>query len=157
MDRPYRRIACCIDRDSEAEHVLREGARLAGGGPFEVVHVVSPPRAFATSPFAYVEPLVEIASESATWLDEMVRDVPGATAVLLDGSPPRELCRWADANAVDLIVASARRSLMERAMLGGFASYIAYHASCSVLLVHPPTGSPAPAVAVADETAPAGR
>lgn len=56
----YRRIACCIDRDDEADHVLREGLRLCGGeiGSLEVVHIVAPPRTFATSPFAYVAPLV---------------------------------------------------------------------------------------------------
>jgi nucleotide-binding universal stress UspA family protein len=35
-------------------------------------------------------------------------------------------------------VAAAHRGLVERAMLGGFAAYVAYHAPCPVLLVHPP-------------------
>jgi nucleotide-binding universal stress UspA family protein len=155
MDRPYRRIACCIDRDGEADHVLREGLRLCGDeiGSLEVVHVVASPRAFATSPFAYVAPLIEVTSESLAWLEEMTHDIPQATPVLLDGSPAREICSWSRANDVDLIIAAARRGIVERAMLGGFASHIAYHASCSVLLVHPPSESVGSAQAPADATA----
>ena len=41
-------------------------------------------------------------------------------------------------NGVDLIVAAARRGFMERVMLGGFASRLAYSAPCSLLLIHPP-------------------
>ena len=40
-------------------------------------------------------------------------------------------------NAIDLIVGSAHRGVVARTMLGGFAGYVAYHAPCPVLLVHP--------------------
>ena len=38
---------------------------------------------------------------------------------------------------IDLAVASAHRGRATRALLGGFASYVAYHAPCPVLLVRP--------------------
>lgn len=150
MEPPYARIACCIDRDGEDDHVLREGARLAGGEAFDVVHVVAPPRSFPASPFAYVAPLVETSDTAQRWLDGIAAGYPGATPVLLDGDPAREICAWARGNGVDLIVAAARRGLVERALLGGFAAYIAYHAACSVLLVHPVSGDDPPVQAPAE-------
>lgn len=141
---PYARIACCVDRDDMAEVVLREGMRIAGGdaGLVEVVHVIAPPHTVVGGPFAYVAPVVEMRDESEEWLRSVVASTPGITPVLLDGWPAREVCAWADANGVDLIVAAADRGLIERAILGGFATYIAYHATCSVLLVHRPDRNP---------------
>ena len=141
MDRPFTRIACCIDRDDMAERVLHEGIRLVGegaAGSVQVVHVVAPPQAVLAGPFAYVAPTVEMSSEAQAWIDETTRDMPEATTVLLYGNPARELCSWARTWGPDLIIASAHRGLIEKAMLGGFASYIAYHAPCPVLLIHRP-------------------
>jgi nucleotide-binding universal stress UspA family protein len=154
MDRPYNRIACCIDRDDMADAVLREGVRLAGGAleSLRVVHVMAPPRTVVAGPFAYVPPIAETRGEAQAWLDEVTRGLPEATPVLLNGFPPREVCSWARSHGIDLIVAAAHRGLMERAMIGGFASYIAYHAPCPVLLVHQPAERPV-AAAVSEEAA----
>lgn len=141
MDRPYNRIACCVDRDQMADEVLAEGMRLAGGDAqaLQVVHVVAPPHTLVAGPFAYIAPVTEMWSEAEAWLEDRTQALPGATPVLLDGSPARALCAWAATHDIDLIVAAAHRGRVERAMLGGFAAHIAYHAPCSVLLVHRPT------------------
>jgi nucleotide-binding universal stress UspA family protein len=154
MDRPYSRIACCIDNDGMAEDVLREGIRLADGalGALNVVHVIAPPHALIASPYAYIAPAMELRDDAEAWLEEVTRGIPEATTVLLEGFPAREVCAWARSSGVDLIVAAARRGLLERTMLGGFASHIAYHASCPVLLVHPPAERPATAGATEGAT-----
>ena len=152
MDRPYSRIACCVDRDPMARQVIDEARALAHGEPFRVIHVVAPPHTLVSGPFAYVAPIVELRAEAEAWLADVVSGIPEAEPVLLEGSPARELCAWAGRTRTDLIVAAAYRSRMERAMLGGFASHIAYHAPCSVLLVHQ-AAAPADPVAVAGETA----
>ena len=140
MDMPYNRIACCVDRDEMTDEVLAEGMRLAGGDArtLQVVHVVAPPHTLVAGPFAYIAPITEVWSEAEAWLEARTRALPGATPVLLDGSPARALCEWSATHDIDLIVAAAHRGRVERAMLGGFAAYIAYHAPCSVLLVHRP-------------------
>ena len=147
MNRPYRRIACCIDRDEMAGAVLDEAVRLADGavGSLRIVHVVAPPRAVVAGPFSYVAPMMEVREEAETWLQDITRRIPGATPVLLDGHPAREVCAWARSGGVDLIVAAACRGFAERTMLGGFASYLAYHGPCSVLLVHRPSEGQTPA------------
>ncbi|MFN0280826.1 MAG: universal stress protein [Kineosporiaceae bacterium] len=139
MESLYGRIACCIDRDPMAKLVVAEGLRLAGGDPaaLSIVHVVAPAHALGAGPYAYVVPIQELRGEAEEWVGELARGVPAAARVVLDGLPGREVCAWAQAEGVDLIVASAHRGLVERAFLGGFASYLAYHAPCAVLLVRP--------------------
>lgn len=146
MNRPYERIACCLDRDDMAGQVIAEGLRLAGGeaSALQLVHVVPPPHTAVAGPFAYIAPVTEMWSEAEAWLEDRAREFPGSTPVLLDGSPARALCAWAATHRIDLIVAAAHRGRVERAMLGGFASHIAYHAPCPVLLVHRPRDEDAP-------------
>jgi nucleotide-binding universal stress UspA family protein len=139
MRKPYRAIACCIDRDDMKDAVLAEGVRLADGdlSRLRIVHVVAPPRAIVSGAFAYVTPLWEAVDDARAWVGEIAGKYPGSTAVLLEGPPARAVSEWVEREGVDVIVAAASRSPMERALLGGFASHLAYHAPCSVLFVHP--------------------
>ena len=58
-------------------------------------------------------------------------------AVLLHGRPGVAVCEWAETTDVDVLVAGSHRGLLDRALLGSFAGYIAYHAPCAVHLVRP--------------------
>lgn len=160
MDCPFARIACCVDRDEMAPRIIEEALRLAGGegARLHVVHVVAPPGMLAASPFAYVPPVMESTKEAAGWLREITSGIPDVTTVLLDGPPARALCDWAVGSGADLIVAAAYRSRVERAVLGGFASHVAYRAPCPVLLVHHPIDEALPLIdADAEAGAIAGR
>jgi nucleotide-binding universal stress UspA family protein len=139
MSSPYDRIACCVDRDDAAGTVVAEALAIARDAPGRVtlVHVLAPPAAIVAGPFAYVPPPSETRDEAVAWLDGLAAAHPGVRTVILDGSPAREVCGWARRKGIGLLVASAHRTLVERTMVGGFASYLAYHAPCSVLLVHP--------------------
>ncbi len=155
MRRPYTGIACCIDRDDMAEVVLAEGTRLADGDAtsLRIVHVIAPPRAFVAGALEYAAPVWEVRSDVQAWLEGVARGIPGSVPVLLEGaSPARQVVAWAPSERIELIVASANRGMLERAILGGFASHLAYHAPCAVLLVHPPDSGGAPR-AGADEGA----
>jgi nucleotide-binding universal stress UspA family protein len=75
---------------------------------------------------------------TARWLDEEASGAPGAETVLLGpGHAPSAVCDWALDAGVDLLVAGANRSLLERVLLGSFAGYLARHAPCPVLLARP--------------------
>ena len=139
MRKPYRAIACCIDRDDMRDAVLAEGVRLADGDltRLRIVHVVGPPRAIVSGPFAYVTPLWEAVDDARAWVEEIAAAHPGARPVLLEGPPVRVVSKWVEQEGVEVIVAAASRSQMERALLGGVASHLAYHAPCSVLFVRP--------------------
>jgi nucleotide-binding universal stress UspA family protein len=154
MRKPYRAIACCIDRDDMTGAVLAEGVRLADGDltRLRIVHVVAPPRALVSAPFAYITPLWEAADDAQGWLDDVAAAYPGAEAVLLEGPPARVVSEWVEREGVEVLVAAAARGRMERALLGGFASQLAYHAPCSVMFVHPERaadGAARPAAAAA--------
>lgn len=137
MSSPYRRIACCIEQDEMAADVIREGLRLADGdaSALTIVHVVATPSAVDMSPFAYVAPLVEYRGGAEAWLAGLQGAVPGAHTQVLEGVPSKEVAEWAGSAGVELIVAAGRRGLVERVLVGGFASHLAYHAPCPLLLV----------------------
>lgn len=141
MPAPYAKIACCISADPASDAVVAEAAALhrQSGGELVLVTVAGTAHTSLAGPFSYyAEDPGVLMEEAEKWLSERAAATPGAAAVVLDGYPPRAVCRWAADNGVDLIVAAAHRGVVERTLLGGFASYVAYHAPCSVLLVRPP-------------------
>jgi nucleotide-binding universal stress UspA family protein len=139
MRKPYRSIACCIDRDDMKDAVLEEGVRLADGDltRLRIVHVVPPPRALVSGAFAYITPLWEAVEDGRAWVEEVAAAHPGAQPVLLEGPPARVVTDWVEQEGIEILVAAASRGHLERALLGGFASHLAYNAPCSVLFVHP--------------------
>jgi nucleotide-binding universal stress UspA family protein len=145
MSTPYRRIVCCIDHDGMEDALVDEAVRLADGHPgvVHVVHVLAPSPVIAAGPYAPVHPPAETREGAERWLADVVARHPDvASHRVLDGDPVGAVRDWASVRGADLLVAAARRGLLERTILGGFASRIAYTAPCPVLLVHP---SPAPA------------
>jgi nucleotide-binding universal stress UspA family protein len=138
---PYRKIACFIEESHASDLALQEALALRAQSPGElhVVHVATRPFPLFVGMYGSTPPMLEdYVMRADHWLTDRVADIPGATPRLLDGWPPRAACRYVEKEGIDLLVAAAHRGLVERAMLGGFAAYVAYHAPCSVLLVHPP-------------------
>jgi nucleotide-binding universal stress UspA family protein len=139
MTPPFTTIACCID-DSAASHAaLAEAARLRGReGRLLVVHVVSSPHVVIGTPGAICVPDGDARIEAArAWLDERVAQVAPAEPVLLLGDPPAAAVEWAREARPDLMVAAAHHGILGRMLLGSFASRLARHAPCPVLLVRP--------------------
>jgi nucleotide-binding universal stress UspA family protein len=140
MPAPYRTIACFIEESAASDLALEEAVALRALSPGElhVVHVATRPYPLFTGMYGSTPPVDDYAATAADWLRGRLEDVPGVTPHLLEGWPPRAACAFVAREGVDLLVAAAHRGIVERAMLGGFAAYVAYHAPCSVLLVHPP-------------------
>jgi nucleotide-binding universal stress UspA family protein len=140
MPAPYRKIACFIEESHASDLALEEALALRALTPGElhVVHVATRPYPLFVGMYGSTPPVERYAEAAAEWFDGRVADVPGVIPRLLDGWPPRAACEYVAREGIDLLVAAAHRGLVERAMLGGFAAYVAYHARCSVLLVHPP-------------------
>jgi nucleotide-binding universal stress UspA family protein len=141
----YSHIACFIDESEAASRALAHAAALrdATGARLSVVHVLAPP-AFLVSLAAGLggAPVhdTEVEKEAAEmWLAEEARAV-SADAVLLEGHPASTATEWTARAGVDVMVAATHRGLVERALLGSFASYLAHHAPCPVFLVPPEQG-----------------
>ncbi|MGD9696266.1 MAG: universal stress protein [Thermoleophilia bacterium] len=140
MPAPYRTIACCIDRDEASARVVEEASALCppgDHGSLHLIHVLAPPLVLGPGPYAYDARPEETERAAREWLEELAAGLPGAVPVVLAGHPQRVVCSWARENAADLIAAAAHRGVVDRALLGGFASFVAYHAPCPVLLVRP--------------------
>jgi nucleotide-binding universal stress UspA family protein len=153
MSVPYRHVGCAIDDSEISRAALCEACRVWEGGArrLSVVHVADPP------PYAYATPMTSSIGSfwldgARAWLRAQVAPLEGAVPVLLSSTPAAQaVCEWAEGACVDLLVAGAYRGPVERALKGSFARYLAYHASCPVLLVGPRAGP------VADEAGPRGR
>lgn len=141
----YRNIACFIDESPAARAGLAhaQALRALSGGHLSVVHVVPSPGylvTLAASLGGGTLPNAGLEREAATmWLDEQVRDLEGAEAVVLEGNPAQEACEWAGETGCDVMVVATHRGLAERSLLGSFAGHVAHNAPCPVLLVPPVT------------------
>ena len=137
-DTPYEHIACCVEDSPGSRRALAEARRLRGFGPgrLTLVHVTPPSIVYGES--LGMPPEDELADVASTWLTDQTAAVAGAESALLSGHPASAVCEWAREHRPDLLVAGAHRGHLERVALGSFASYLAYHAHCPVLLVRPP-------------------
>jgi nucleotide-binding universal stress UspA family protein len=137
MPAPYTRIAVFVDQDPASRAALEEAISLREQSPGElhVVHVAGE-ETFLAEGYGYVPTAADIEAIE-TWLVDQARAAPGAVPVVLQGTPARVACEYATEAGVDLIVAAVHRGRVERAVLGSFAAYLAYHAPCPVLLARP--------------------
>jgi nucleotide-binding universal stress UspA family protein len=119
-------VACCVDESEASRAALGEAARLsAAAGRLSVVHVAAgPPR--------------DAARPAPAWLTDAAARAGGHPVHLVNlGMAASAICEWAAGARVDLIVAAAHRGVRERILLGSFATHLARHAPCPVLLVRP--------------------
>ncbi len=139
MPAPYGRIACFIDEDPASAVVRDEAVALRAQSPGDLflVHVARSAWPLYGELVAATYPVEEVYAAARTWIEEQAAAVPGATPVLLEGWAPGVACDFLARERIDLAVAAAHRGRLARTLLGGFASYIAYHAACPVLLVRP--------------------
>lgn len=143
MDAPYRHIACCLDDSEASRHALDEARRLRALGPgrLTLLHVVEFPVPYATGLGGWVPNPVDLVAVAKEWLGEATKDVTEGEMVVLEGHPAGEVCDWAGANAVDLLVCAGHRNLAARITLGSFAHYLVNHSPCSVLVLRPPAAA----------------
>ncbi len=125
--------------------VITAGARMLDDtGTLTLLHVVTQPIAMMATPTPDISGLFDSAE---SWLRDVVTETQnqlhtaGSQAkvdgVLLEGHPGISVVSWAKDSGVDLVVAASHRGHFDRALLGSFATYVAYHSPCDVHLVRP--------------------
>ena len=65
-------------------------------------------------------------------LTSFTKDVPNATAVVVDGHSSRTILNHADMNEVDLIIVASHQPGMQDYLLGSTAAKVVRHAKCAV-------------------------
>ena len=142
----YAHIACFIDDSDAARRCLAHAAslRALSGARLSVVHVVASPGylvSLAASFGGGTLPDADLEREAAgMWLDEQVRELEGAEAVVLEGHPAAAATDWAADNGCDLIVIATPRGRGARSPPGSSAGPGARGARPPA-----PPGPPAPA------------
>lgn len=139
----YRHVAVAVEDSPGSRKALAEAKRMAAltGARLSVLHVTSlpmPPPYMGEGGVFLPDPEV-IRDAALAWLRAVVEGVPGAEPHVLQGHPPEAVCTWAAGNEVDLLIAGAERSRVERLLLGSFALHLARHAPCDILLARPGT------------------
>jgi nucleotide-binding universal stress UspA family protein len=137
----YRHIACGVDGSEASQKALAHAVQLRdqlGVERLSILHLIPPTVYFGV----YYSPQTTTPPETPDWLSALGAQTPSADIVLIDSFsayPPAEAVRWAQAEHVDLLVAASHRGIFHRMTVGSFAGYIAYHATCPVMLVPSPT------------------
>jgi nucleotide-binding universal stress UspA family protein len=146
---PYAHVAVCVEDSPASRRALDEALRLRrlGPGRLSIVHAAPWPLLYTGGLGGWVPDPEDLFSESKAWLDKLVAEVGEGEPVLLTGYPPVVAVEWAEEVMPDVLVAAAHRGRVQRLLLGSFATYLAYHAPCSVLLVRPESEHTAAAAA----------
>jgi len=132
-------IACCVDGSEAAKLALDYAVRLRdqlGADQLDIIHIVPPAVYFGV----YYPPEPTTPPDTPEWLIALGEHTPHCNVVMIDSFsnfPPAAAIRWADEEHVDLIVAASHQGAFRRMAVGSFAGYLAYHASCPVLLIPP--------------------
>jgi nucleotide-binding universal stress UspA family protein len=95
------------------------------------------PVPYATGLGGWVPDPIDLTSVARQWLEQATAGVEGADLVVLEGHPAAEVCDWAAANDVDLLVCAGHRNLAARITLGSFAHYLVNHSPAPVLVMRP--------------------
>lgn len=139
MAAPYSHIACCVDGSDASRVALGEARRLRALGPgrLSILHVVVSPYSYVAlgEGLTWLPPEEDFRADAQRWLAEWAQ--AGEATVVLEGHPGTACCDWAAGEGADLLVAASHRGLVERALMGSFAVFVARHAPCPVLLVRP--------------------
>jgi nucleotide-binding universal stress UspA family protein len=124
----YRHVACCVEGSLAHKAVIAVGIRMLANdeATLTLLHVVTQPIAMMATPAPDISGLFESAEH---WLKDVVNET--------QGHPGISVVSWAKDSDVDLVVAASHRGHFDRALLGSFATYVAYHSPCDVHLVRP--------------------
>jgi nucleotide-binding universal stress UspA family protein len=135
----YRHVACCIDTGETARATLAGTVALWHDAPPRISALfVAPPEQVMRGGLTEWE--IDDSDPFAPprrWLEELAA-VHGVEPVLLSGEPPQQVVsEWLGESDADLVVAAAHNRPLVRALIGSFATDLAYHAPVDTLILPP--------------------
>ena len=141
----YKSILIAIDLSSESEQVLKRARKICGPDisthlvyvqePMDNVYVGVVPQSAAFSGLGELE--AKLAEEYKSKLDALgeAYGVPSDHRHILNGSPAREIHRFAKDNEIELIVIGTHGQKGLQLLLGSTANSVLHGAQCDVLSV----------------------
>ncbi len=148
----FKKMLIPIDFSDSSHQALRQACDLSRRYDAEL-HLVHVLEAWSRSPPVdpeYRSQFDELQAEHRQRMEHQLEQLPDASLgpkpvvrALLSGNAPEEICNYADAHGIDLIVMGTHgRSGVARWLMGSVAEMVVRHAHCPVLVVRPSTPPP---------------
>ena len=132
----YKKIIVALSLDHGISETALSKAKLLldPGGEIIALHVYEAP-AGMTGPYLTEEDLKRARNTAQQRLDERVRDVPEAKAVLISGHSGRVIADYAGEEGADCIIMGSHKPGLADYFLGSTAARVVRHAPCSVIVL----------------------
>ena len=136
----YKKILVPVDNSNQAMNALHEAIAVAKRNEAElfILNVKDETRLRGTS-IALAMSLDEIEEESKQIINNLTKDFPKDVAfqtVTFIGNPKKDIVKFAEDNAMDLIVIGANsKKLVDRILIGSTTSYVVEKSPCNVMVV----------------------
>ncbi|PFG78803.1 universal stress protein [Lactococcus lactis] len=136
----YKKILVPVDDSNQAMNALHEAIAVAKRNEAElfILNVKDETRLRGTS-IALAMSLDEIEEESKQIINNLTKDFPKDVAfqtVTFIGNPKKDIVKFAEDNAMDLIVIGANsKKLVDRILIGSTTSYVVEKSLCNVMVV----------------------
>ena len=136
----YKKILVPVDDSNQAMNALHEAIAVAKRNEAElfILNVKDETRLRGTS-IALAMSLDEIEEESKQTIKNLTKDFPKDVAfqtVTFIGNPKKDIVKFAEDNAMDLIVIGANsKKLVDRILIGSTTSYVVEKSACNVMVV----------------------
>ncbi|ARE13868.1 universal stress protein [Lactococcus lactis] len=136
----YKKILVPVDDSNQAMNALHEAIAVAKSNEAElfILNVKDETRLRGTS-IALAMSLDEIEEESKQIINNLTKDFPKDVAfqtVTFIGNPKKDIVKFAEDNAMDLIVIGANsKKLVDRILIGSTTSYVVEKSPCNVMVV----------------------
>lgn len=136
----YKKILVPVDDSNQAMNALHEAIAVAKRNEAKlfILNVKDETRLRGTS-IALAMSLDEIEEESKQIINNLTKDFPKDVAfqtVTFIGNPKKDIVKFAEDNAMDLIVIGANsKKLVDRILIGSTTSYVVEKSPCNVMVV----------------------
>lgn len=136
----YKKILVPVDDSNQAINALHEAIAVAKRNEAElfILNVKDETRLRGTS-IALAMSLEEIEEESKQIINNLTKDFPKDIAfqtVTFIENPKKDIVKFAEDNAMDLIVIGANsKKLVDRILIGSTTSYVVEQSPCNVMIV----------------------
>ena len=127
-------VALALDHGISETALAKAKLLLDPDGEIIALHVYETPSGMAGT-YVAEEDMVRARTAAQQRLDERVRDVPEAKAVLVNGHSGRAITDFARKEGADCIIMGSHNPGLSDYFLGSTAARIVRHAPCSVIVL----------------------
>lgn len=127
-------VALALDHGISETALAKAKLLLDPDGEIIALHVYETPSGMAGT-YVAEEDMVRARTAAQQRLDERVRDVPEAKAVLVNGHSGRAITDFARKEGADCIIMGSHKPGLSDYFLGSTAARIVRHAPCSVIVL----------------------